>query len=371
MGIHVDMTVRRISAGGTVLQEERTVTDNLARHGARVPTALTTLGVNDFVHVQEVGGDFQAWSAVRHVSTGKDNVRRMGLEFLDRAAPDRLVVDDALTTRTPRPSGAIHADVARATPSPALASGVPRRQDRRIDPRFDIGFEVLLRGLGPEQAILWEERTVVDNVGRRGARVKTVTAGLAVGDLISLQEARGGFQVWGAVRGVYVGEDGIRRASLAFLDRSVPAELASVGVAPPRARRAPAAQRRPTANEIRWAENLCRVGERLLAEGRHWDAIQTLGPALRSVQGTEANRRLRGLLGRALAANPTWVKRAEQLLLSVAQEDPHDAEAYVALGVLYKVTGLTSRARRMISKALEADPQHPRALAELRSLGSA
>jgi len=366
------MTVRRISAGGTVLQEERTVTDNLARHGARIPTAITTLGVNDFVQVQEVGGDFQVWSAVRHVSTGQDNVRRMGLEFLNRTAPDRLVVEDALTTRTPRPLAPIHADVSRAAspPSPAVASPRPPRADRRMDPRFDISFEVFLRRLGPEHAARWEERTVVDNVGRRGARVKTATADLAVGDLVSLQEARGGFEVRSAVRGVYVDKEGIRHASLVFLDRSVPAELVSIGVAPRRARRAPAAPRRPTADEIRWAENLCRVGERLLAEGKHWDAIQTLGPALRSVQGTEANRRLRGLLGRALAANPTWVKQAEQLLLSVAQEDPRDAEACVALGVLYKVTGLTSRARRMISKALEADPRHPRALAELRSLES-
>ncbi|HEY2946573.1 MAG TPA: protein kinase [Vicinamibacteria bacterium] len=110
-----------------------------------------------------------------------------------------------------------------------------------------------------------------------------------------------------------------------------------------------------------------RQAEKAFKEEKYWDAIQLLEPAIPRL---ERNVRVRAqvLLARAYMKNPNWGRRAEELLQRVVQESPDHADAYVALGNLYRASQLKSRAQAMYRKAVQAQPGHPEALAELASL---
>jgi hypothetical protein len=84
---------------GDVLQEERTIAENVGRGGARLCTSMASLGPGDVVVVEEVGGPskgepFTTRAEVRNSYLGKDNIRRLNLRFLDRPAPKHLVVEE-------------------------------------------------------------------------------------------------------------------------------------------------------------------------------------------------------------------------------------------------------------------------------------
>jgi serine/threonine-protein kinase len=95
LDIFVNFVLRRVGTLGTVLQEERTIAENISRSGARVMTSMTTVGTGDVVQLQEVGGGFLTRAEVRNAYVGRDNIRRLNLRFLDGPAPDRLVKTDS------------------------------------------------------------------------------------------------------------------------------------------------------------------------------------------------------------------------------------------------------------------------------------
>jgi hypothetical protein len=94
LDIFVNLVVRRVGTLGTVLQEERTIAENIGRGGARVLTGMASVTPGDVLHLEEVGGDFKTRAEVRNAYVGKDNIRRLNLRFLDGPAPDRLVRTD-------------------------------------------------------------------------------------------------------------------------------------------------------------------------------------------------------------------------------------------------------------------------------------
>jgi serine/threonine protein kinase len=94
LDIFVNFIIRRVGTLGTVLQEERTIAENISRSGARVMTSMTTVAAGDVVQLQEIGGGFQTRAEVRHAYVGRDNIRRLNLRFVDGRAPDRLVKTD-------------------------------------------------------------------------------------------------------------------------------------------------------------------------------------------------------------------------------------------------------------------------------------
>ena len=108
--IFVNLMIRRVGSLGNVLQEERTIAENIGRGGARVLTTMHSLAVGDSIHLEEIGGGFKTRAEVRGTYVGKDNVRRLNLRFLDAEAPDRLVRTD---------SGAVARVAAGGTPTPA------------------------------------------------------------------------------------------------------------------------------------------------------------------------------------------------------------------------------------------------------------
>ena len=96
LDIFVNFVLRRVGTLGTMLQEERTIAENVGRGGARVMTTMTSLAPGDIVQLEEVGGPYKTRAEVRGAYVGKDGIRRLNLRFLDSPAPDYLVyVDDA------------------------------------------------------------------------------------------------------------------------------------------------------------------------------------------------------------------------------------------------------------------------------------
>jgi hypothetical protein len=119
--------------------------------------------------------------------------------------------------------------------------------------------------------------------------------------------------------------------------------------------------------EARVAEESVKRAEDYLAEGKYWDAIQLLEPAVNALSGKWKTRG-RLALARGYLKNPHWLKRAEDVLQTIVREDARSADAFYLLGALYKQGGLPSRAASMFRKALEAKPDHEQAAAELAGL---
>ena len=105
LDIFVNFIIRRVGTAGTVLQEERTIAENVGRGGARVMTSISSLAPGDIVHLEEVGGPFKTRAEVRGSYVGKDRIRRLNLRFLDSPAPDYLVHVDEGGTGGRRASG--------------------------------------------------------------------------------------------------------------------------------------------------------------------------------------------------------------------------------------------------------------------------
>ena len=87
-----------------MLQEERTIAENVGRGGARVMTTMASLGpgrrrpARRSRAVRFNGGPYTTRAEVRGSYLGKDNIRRLNLKFLDRPAPKHLVVEEDTST---------------------------------------------------------------------------------------------------------------------------------------------------------------------------------------------------------------------------------------------------------------------------------
>jgi hypothetical protein len=87
----INFMLRRFGSTGAVLQEERTVAENIGRGGARVFTSITSIAPGDIVHLEQIDGPFKTRAEVRGIYFGKDKLRRLNLHFVDSPAPDYLV----------------------------------------------------------------------------------------------------------------------------------------------------------------------------------------------------------------------------------------------------------------------------------------
>ena len=96
--------------------------------------------------------------------------------------------------------------------------------ERRDAPRMELFVNFTIQQVDEWGAVLQEELTVADNVGRGGARVMT-TLRFQVGDVILLQEAGGGFATRAEVRGVTQTHPAAERLHLRFIDREAPERL--------------------------------------------------------------------------------------------------------------------------------------------------
>jgi tetratricopeptide (TPR) repeat protein len=150
------------------------------------------------------------------------------------------------------------------------------------------------------------------------------------------------------------------RVNDAYRTLSAPAPRA----APARAE--PAAPAAPRADAFGFEEMLAQ-GRQLLAESKAWEAAALFEAAANGAEG-RMRTRARVLLGRALLQIPDREKPAEKALQAAVREDPAHVEAHYLLGTLYRRRGLGTRAASMFRRALELDPAHRAALAEMDAL---
>ena len=123
-----------------------------------------------------------------------------------------------------------------------------------------------------------------------------------------------------------------------------------------------------TAENAWMAEEAIHRAERLIQDEKAWDAIQLLQGIIPRIYGRKQRDRARVLLARAYIKNPNWLRRGEEMLLTIIQEDPQFADAHFVLGLLYKESGMSSRALTLFKKALELKPEHKQAQIELKEL---
>jgi serine/threonine protein kinase len=97
-----DVLLKKLGPEGAPVKEERTVAHDLSRTGMRILTSWSDLEKGDKVKVVEVGGDFSTGAIVRNVSRGTDHITRVGIEFLDSRAPDRLVGTNPTSRGVPK-----------------------------------------------------------------------------------------------------------------------------------------------------------------------------------------------------------------------------------------------------------------------------
>jgi hypothetical protein len=180
---------------------------------------------------------YRVYALVRGIQY-EETGRRVGVMFLGQFAPRGfqtnptalfLLPGDAPPAPQPPPSAfkdpsASHPPGSRRPrePSPpALVPEAPGGVDRRLHPRVNAFVNFTLQQVDEFGAVLQEELTVADNVSSSGAHVMTTLA-FAVGEIVLVQEAGGGFATRAEVRGAAHGADGIRRLHLYFLDRPAP-----------------------------------------------------------------------------------------------------------------------------------------------------
>jgi hypothetical protein len=86
----VELELFYIDEWGTVLDQERTVAENVSLGGARVMTTHS-FAVGDVVLLREVGGSFEARAQIVGSYVGPNLVRRLNLKFLDGRGPMHLM----------------------------------------------------------------------------------------------------------------------------------------------------------------------------------------------------------------------------------------------------------------------------------------
>jgi curved DNA-binding protein CbpA len=120
--------------------------------------------------------------------------------------------------------------------------------------------------------------------------------------------------------------------------------------------------------EARLVEETLQRVESLLTETSHADAIQALEAILPLARGRLVVK-TRLLLARSHLKRPRGARQAETELTAVLQQDPAHVEAHLMLGRLYRDRGMRDRASASFRRALEIDPRHKTAFAELESMG--
>jgi tetratricopeptide (TPR) repeat protein len=115
------------------------------------------------------------------------------------------------------------------------------------------------------------------------------------------------------------------------------------------------------------SEDVLVHAKRLIRAERYWEAIRFLETGMPRLQPRRQEHRGRILLARAYAQNPNWVRKAEETLHNVVQEDPSNVDALYELGRVYKASQRIARAQAMFKKVLEINPAHRGATAEVEA----
>jgi PilZ domain len=105
-----------------------------------------------------------------------------------------------------------------------LLPGDPEPAERRRFARFQVRLAVKLDASRAPGGVAREERTVAEDIGKWGARVRT-SLPVVKGDMVGVEEVDGSFKTRAEVRSISIESDGHPRLSLLFLDEPAPEHL--------------------------------------------------------------------------------------------------------------------------------------------------
>jgi hypothetical protein len=174
-----------------------------------------------FDHVEQ---QYRVWALVRNVKpvfkSGSVMPRfEVGVAFVGKRAPASFELDP--TKRydvAPSPADTGLWDVNEHGERPHVKSEEPRPETRHSVP-----LDVMVEVFDEKGNVAESERTVTENISRRGAAVFT-TLNVARGRFIRLTSSQFKISVLAAVRGRRTGADGITRLHLEFVDKQWPLE---------------------------------------------------------------------------------------------------------------------------------------------------
>ena len=106
---------------------------------------------------------------------------------------------------------------------------------------------------------------------------------------------------------------------------------------------------------VKDAEIKFRQGKTLYNRGMYEDAMVLLEEATRLIKEKGSYFLLLALTESKI---PAYHKRAEEHFMRAIKLDPWNPEAHVGLGLLYKKSGLTVKAKKRFERALSLDPDH-------------
>ena len=174
-----------------------------------------------FDHVEQ---QYRVWALVRNVipvtkPDGTSMSFKVGVAFVGKRPPASFELDPTKrydVAPTPEESGLWNVNEMQE------AAHV-KSDDPRPETRHGVPLDVFVDVFDEKGVVVESERTVTENISRRGAAVFT-SLNVVRGRFIRLRSAQYNISVLAAVRGRRTGPDGITRLHLEFVDRQWPLE---------------------------------------------------------------------------------------------------------------------------------------------------
>lgn len=207
-------SVRGHTRDGTIWEETSSTTDvgqggvglTLLRPMMMGQVVLLSLPLPPMLRRYDLtAASYRVWALVRYAGT-EGPPYRVGLMFFGRQPPRGY---------DKNPGGLFFLP---SDPQPAWAV-------KRTYTRYDLVLTVRLSRLDEACSGGLDEVTVTDDVSLGGAKVRA-TLPVAKGELVQIEEVGGPFRASAVVHNVGMGEDGLRRLNLQFMDE----ETAAVGM---------------------------------------------------------------------------------------------------------------------------------------------
>ena len=175
-----------------------------------------------FDHVED---QYRVWALVRNLKVqeakeGKPARYEVGVAFIGKRAPESFERDP--TTRYEVAQSATETGMWGVEAQDAAARHTPT-DEPRPETRHHIPIEVVVEALDEKGQPSAKETTVTENISRRGAAVFT-TLEVTRGRFVRVTSAQYQISVIAAVRARRVGQDGIPRLHLEFVDKKWPLE---------------------------------------------------------------------------------------------------------------------------------------------------
>jgi curved DNA-binding protein CbpA len=369
--MHVNLFLKLLDPAGNVVKREITIADNIGRHGARVLTEAPALGQGDLVEIEEIGGDFQTRAEVRSVWVGPDKIKRLGLKFVGRRAPERLTgPGQQLHTPPPLPAqrteGAAAGSGVEAVPGTRSAGPEARTASPSSTP-------------GPDGKAPSVRAEVLETYQRVKSLSHYEVLGLSAD--ASPQQVKAAY----ARLAKRYHPDMVGQSGLADLKRPAQSIVIRLGFAlntltDPESRAfydrklketqqpKPAEPTDEVDLDRGAAERVLRDARQLISGRKYWDAIQALQSAIPYTHDPAVRHLMQVYLAHATAKNPRWLDRAEEILRSVISEDPRNVHAHLLLATICQGRRHAEEAIRMFEKVLELSPGNTEATAALYML---